>query len=73
MGKKTGGAANSFQRDYLEANLKGTSFKGSKVESVSNKHVYTEDGNSYSKKGLSVSFEEKEGTENMGRPGPRRD
>lgn len=72
MNKNTrGGKANSFQRDYLEANLIGTNYKGSKVISVTNKYINTENG-SIDKRGANVSFTERKGTENMGRKGPRR-
>jgi hypothetical protein len=64
MSKKIGGNANSFQRDYLEANLKGTNYKGSSVTSVSNKYIHTENG-SHLKAGANVSFVPKEGTEKM--------
>ena len=64
MGNKVGGKANSFQRDYLEANLKGTNFKGSEVISVSNKYIHTKN-NSHVKAGLDVFFTPKNGTEKM--------
>ena len=64
---KQSGKANAFQRDYLEANLKGTNFKGGTVQSVSNNYITTDKG-SYSKKMQDVSFEEKEGTRSMIRP-----
>lgn len=61
---QTGGKANTFQRDYLEANLKGTSFRGGTVESVSNKYIHTDKG-SHIKKGLDISFEVKKETISM--------
>lgn len=64
MSKKITGNANSFQRDYLEENLKGTNFKGSKVVSVTNKYIITETG-SHLKSGLNVTFSPKEGTEKL--------
>ena len=64
--KRTSGNANSFQRDFLEANLKGTNFRGSKIVSVSNKYIHTETG-SHLKKGVTVSFEVKENTLSMQR------
>jgi hypothetical protein len=64
---KRSGAANNFQRDYLDANLKGTTFKGGIVTSVTNKYIHTDNG-SYEKKGIRVSFEEKPETKNMIRP-----
>jgi hypothetical protein len=67
MSKRIGGNANSFQRDYLEANLKGTNFRGSTVTSVSNKYIHTKEG-SHLKAGTIISFIPKEGTENMIRP-----
>ncbi len=67
MSKRISGNANGFQRDYLEANLKGTNYKGSKVTSVSNKYIHTEDG-SHLKAGKQVTFTPREGTEEMIRP-----
>lgn len=68
MSNKTrSGAANNFQRDYLDANLKGTTYKEGTVTSVSNKYIHTDKG-SYEKKGTYISFEEKEGTSKMIRP-----
>lgn len=64
MSKKIGGNANSFQRDYLEANLKGTNYKGGVVTSVSNKYIHTNTG-SHLKAGTNISFTHKEGTEKM--------
>lgn len=64
---KRTGAANAFQRDYLEANMKGTQFKGGTVTSVTNKYINTDKG-SYEKKGTYVSFEERPETRNMIRP-----
>jgi hypothetical protein len=64
MSKQTGGNANAFQRDYLEANLKGTKFKGSEVISVSNKYIHTKEA-SHLKAGKTVSFTPREGTEKM--------
>lgn len=64
--KRTSGNANSFQRDFLEANLKGSNFRGSKVVSVTNKYIHTENG-SHLKKGVVVSFEVKEHTLSMQR------
>jgi hypothetical protein len=67
MSKKISGNANSFQRDYLEANLKGTNYKGSEVISVSNKYIHTVES-SHLKAGKNVTFTLKEGTESMIRP-----
>lgn len=64
MGRRTGGKANRFQRDFLEANLIGTQFRGSEVTSVSNKYIHTKDA-SHDKRGLDVSFEIKEHTLSM--------
>jgi hypothetical protein len=64
MSKKISGNANSFQRDYLEANLTGTNYKGAKVLSVSNKYIHTE-GGSHLKAGKNVTFTPREGTEKM--------
>ena len=72
MSKKISGNANSFQRDYLEANLVGTNFKGSKVVSVSNKYIHTEEG-SVLKAGKNVTFTPREGTEKMIRQSPSGD
>lgn len=62
------GPAGSFQRDFLEANLKGTKVKGKTVEKVSNKYVYTECGDKIPTKGLRVRFEVKPETRDMIRP-----
>ncbi|KZE77555.1 hypothetical protein AV926_14145 [Myroides marinus] len=62
------GPANSFQRDFLEANLIGTKVKGKVVEKVTNKYVYTECGDKILKKGLRVRFELREETKSMLRP-----
>ena len=72
MSKKISGNANGFQRDYLEANLKGTNYKGSEVISVSNKYIHTE-GGSHLKAGKNVTFTPREGTEKMIRPDYSRD
>jgi hypothetical protein len=64
MSKKISGNANGFQRDYLEANLKGTNFKGSKVLSVSNKYIHTQEG-SHLKAGRQITFIEKEETQQI--------
>lgn len=60
--KRRSGPANSFDRKYLEANLVGTEYKGSKIIAVSNKYIHTEN-EAIIKKGHRVSFEHKEGTE----------
>jgi hypothetical protein len=57
---KQSGKANAFQRDYLEHNMRGESFKGSTVTQVTNKYIHTADGEKHSKQGQHVSFEEKE-------------
>lgn len=62
--KHTQGAASNFDRRFLEANLKGTDYKGSKVTSVSNKYIHTEN-ESFERKGRTISFTVKEGTENL--------
>jgi hypothetical protein len=67
MSKLTG-KANSFQSDFLNANMKGTNFKGSKVSHVSQKYIYTEDGTQYSKKGVNVCIDLREETLSMIRP-----
>lgn len=59
------GLISSFQRDFLEANLKGTKIKGKIVESVSNKYIYTSCGDKIPVKGLRVRFEIKEETSSM--------
>ena len=64
--KKISGNVNSFQRDFLEANLKGTNFRGSKIVSISNKYIHTENA-SHLKKGVVVSFQVKEETLSMQR------
>jgi len=64
MSKKVSGNANAFQRDYLEANLKGTNYKGSEVIPVSNKYIHTE-GGSHLKAGKNVTFTPREGTSAM--------
>lgn len=53
--KTTGGAANSFHTGFLRENLVGQQFKGSKVISVTNKYITTEDER-YLKKGLHITF-----------------
>lgn len=62
------GTVGSFQRDFLEANLKGTKLKGKTVEKVSNKYIYTECGDKIPTKGLRVRFEVKPKTIDMIRP-----
>lgn len=56
IGDTMSGAANSFDRRFLEDNLVGQKFKGSKCIRVSNKYIVTED-NKYLKKGLHITFD----------------
>lgn len=60
--RRRSGAANAFDRKYLEANLVGEEHRGSKVTAVTSKYIYTETDR-YAKKGYRISFEEKEGTD----------